>query len=166
MDRCASNSWGEQWHHGTPYGSVRSACGYTPPGLHPGDPPATTWVCAGLQVKFDREVELRSTFGMLNSMASGFELLNNVAGTEAASKTTDSERFPPPECAPGRTAGFRRHPGLASFKRLISADMRSMHPPFLNRLRSAPSFTQPATLHARCCCGQTAARAHARNRWR
>lgn len=44
-------SWGERWHHGTPYGSTATACGFTPPGLHPGDPPATPWVCAGLQVR-------------------------------------------------------------------------------------------------------------------
>ena len=93
------DSWGEEWHHGTPYGSSKTACGYTPPGLHPGDPPASPWVCAGLQVEFDREVELRSQYGMLNAMQSGFELLNDIAGTEAANIRPKFHPIPAPACA-------------------------------------------------------------------
>jgi hypothetical protein len=93
------DSWGEAWHHGTPYGSLHTACGYTPPGLHPGDPAATPWVCAGLQVTFDREIVLRSTYGMVNAMSSGFELLNDIAGAEAAMLRPKVHPIPDPACA-------------------------------------------------------------------
>ena len=66
-------------------------CGFTPPGLHPGDPPATPWLCLGLRLTFDQPVQLApaAAAGGRFGMRSGFELANDV---------------PPPPPSPPRTA--------------------------------------------------------------
>eukprot|EP01052_Picozoa_sp_SAG31_P052594 SAG31_NODE_13054_length_896_cov_0.943538_1_plen_189_part_01 len=63
-------SWGAEFHHGTPYDPTlnnpqnsKTACGFA------GDPGGSgPWLCGGLRVTFDRDIELRSGYGGVHGM--------------------------------------------------------------------------------------------------
>ena len=55
-------------------------------------------MCAGLQVTFDREVELRGVHGMMRGMRSGFEVLNDIAAADAAAIDPKFHPQPTPQC--------------------------------------------------------------------
>jgi len=74
-------TWGNGWHHGTPGAGTVTVCN-SPLG----------WVCGGLRVSFDRDIEVRTSYGTVYGMTAGFQLFNNVTGSAALGGTSPGDR--------------------------------------------------------------------------